>query len=98
MPYMMQYGGMSDHMIGFGLPFIGSFFLLAIAWSLVWKGLALWRAAQRKEKWWFIAFLLINTLGILEIVYIFAITGGKISDFTGGTKEDESAPKEEHKQ
>lgn len=47
--------------------------LLALAWSLFWKGFALWYAAKRDEKWWFIAFLIINTLGILEIAYILFI-------------------------
>jgi len=46
------------------------FFVLAI-WTLVWKGLALWRAAQNKSKPWFIVLLLVNTVGILEIAYIF---------------------------
>lgn len=39
-------------------------------WSLVWKGMALWRAAQNKQKGWFVALLIINTAGILEIVYL----------------------------
>lgn len=43
------------------------------AWSLVWKGLALWRAAHRESKPWFIVFLLLNTAGILEIIYLFVI-------------------------
>ena len=42
-----------------------------ILWVLPWKGLALWRAAQRNDQRWFIALLLINTLGILEILYIY---------------------------
>lgn len=46
-------------------------FFLILAWSLVWKGLALWHAARRGEEWWFIALLVINTLGILEIIYLF---------------------------
>lgn len=41
-----------------------------ILWSSVWKGLALWHAARRNEKWWFIALLVINTVGILEICYL----------------------------
>lgn len=41
-------------------------------WSLSWKGLALWLAARKKDKWWFVAILLLNTVGILEIFYIFA--------------------------
>ena len=43
---------------------------VGIAWSLAWKGVALWRAARRNDLWWFIALLVINTLGILEIIYI----------------------------
>jgi hypothetical protein len=39
----------------------------------VWKGLALWHAARRGEHWWFVAILLINTIGILEIIYLFFI-------------------------
>ena len=65
----------------------GSAFLLVMVWSLAWKGLALWRAAGRKDKWWFIALLIINTMGILEIIYLFGVTGAKISDFTGGSGE-----------
>jgi len=45
--------------------------LLLVIWSIFWKGWALWRAAQRGQKYWFIALLIINTLGILEILYIF---------------------------
>jgi methionyl-tRNA synthetase len=40
-------------------------------WSVAWKGLALWRAASLKQRNWFIGILLLNTLGILEIVYLF---------------------------
>jgi len=46
---------------------------LAIVWTLAWKGLALWRAAELRQKYWFIAMLIINTLGILEIIYIFFV-------------------------
>jgi len=42
-----------------------------IIWSLFWKGLALWRAGTRKEKIWFIVLFLVNTVGILEIIYLF---------------------------
>jgi uncharacterized membrane protein len=56
--------------------------VVLILWTLVWKGLALWRAAKRGEKIWFIVFLLVNTLGILEIIYLFFITKAKLSDFS----------------
>ena len=45
----------------------------AVIWTLVWKGFALWRSAELKQKYWFIAILLINTLGILEIIYLFLV-------------------------
>lgn len=44
--------------------------LALIAWVLVWKGIALWKAAGLRQKYWFIALLVLNTLGILEIIYI----------------------------
>jgi hypothetical protein len=44
--------------------------LLAL-WTLPWKGVALWKSARLRDKWWFIILLIINTLGILEILYIF---------------------------
>lgn len=34
------------------------------------KGYALWHAAKRDEKWWFVAMLVINTAGILELCYL----------------------------
>lgn len=46
-------------------------FAILIVWSLVWKGIALWKSARYKDKVWFIVLLLVNTLGILEIFYIF---------------------------
>lgn len=46
---------------------------LAILWSLPWKGYALWIAAQRKDRVWFIGLFLLNTLALGEIIYLFAI-------------------------
>ena len=43
-------------------------------WSAVWKGFALWRAARDDSKVWFVLLLILNTLGILDIVYLFAIS------------------------
>lgn len=43
-------------------------------WSLVWKGLALWKSARAEKKYWFVALLAVNTIGILEILYIFVFS------------------------
>lgn len=51
----------------------GPLMFLIIAWSLYWKGHALWRAAKSGNKNWFIALLVINTVGILDIIYIYYI-------------------------
>jgi len=48
-----------------------------IIWSLVWKGIALWKAARNEHKWWFIALLIVNTVGLLEIIYIFLFSKKK---------------------
>lgn len=50
---------------------------LAILWTLPWKGVALWRSARREEKWWFVALLTINTLALLDILYIFVFSKKK---------------------
>ena len=51
--------------------------LLAVLWMLPWKGVALWKAARNSHKGWFIALLVINTLAILEILYIFIFSKRK---------------------
>jgi methionyl-tRNA synthetase len=53
------------------------FFILYI-WSILWKGLALWRSANLKQRNWFVAILILNTVGILEIVYLFFFAKKKL--------------------
>lgn len=50
---------------------------LAAVWEMVWKGIALWRAARNGHLAWFICILIFNTLGILPIIYIFAFSKKK---------------------
>ncbi len=51
--------------------------LLIIAWTLPWKGVALWKAAKKSDTGWFIALLVLNTMAILEILYIFVFSKKK---------------------
>lgn len=44
--------------------------LLVVIWELVWKGLGLWKAAKNNQRYWFVAIFLLNTIGILPIVYL----------------------------
>ena len=43
---------------------------LLIAWSIVWKAVALWHCARNKQLIWYIVLLIVNTVGILEIIYL----------------------------
>ena len=53
--------------------------LAAIAvWDLIWKGIAMWKAARNSQKNWFIALLIFNTVGILSIAYIYFFQKKKI--------------------
>jgi len=73
--YLHMYNYMYNMMSGYGYGFggWGPGLLVLAVWSLFWKGTALWHASRRNQGWWFIAMLLLNTAGILEIVYLFAI-------------------------
>ncbi len=64
---------------------------LIVLWVLPWKGVALWKAARLSHKWWFIAFLVLNTIGILEIIYIFIIA----SKYKVETEEEADEPRTE---
>ena len=41
-----------------------------VFWSLIWKGIALWKCGRRNQLVWFIVILLLNTAGILPILYL----------------------------
>jgi len=54
------------------------FIWLVIFWTLPWKGIALWKAARNTQKRWFIALFVVNTLAVLEIIYIFFFSKKKV--------------------
>lgn len=47
---------------------------LILFWTLPWKGVALWKAARNEDKNWFIALLILNTMAVLDILYIFVFS------------------------
>lgn len=53
------------------------FVMIAVVISSILKGMALWKAGRRGEKGWFIALFIINTLGILELLYLLAFSKEK---------------------
>lgn len=50
-----------------------SIWILAVIviWSAVWKLLALWKSARKNHLVWFIILAIVNTVGILEILYVY---------------------------
>ena len=58
------------------LGFIIGMVLLGI-WEIIWKGIALWKAGRNNHLIWFLCILIINTAGILPIIYIFAFSKKK---------------------
>ena len=54
-----------------GLPHLHPFLFAAlITWPVIWKGFALWRAARAGQSAWFVALLIVNSAGLLDIAYL----------------------------
>lgn len=61
-----------------GLPIANKgVFLLLVIWTMVWKGIALWKAGRQNDKTWFIVLFLVSTVGILDIIYYYHISKRK---------------------
>lgn len=52
------------------LPISPFLFISILLWELIWKGFGLWRAGRKNQPVWFILILILNTLGILPIIYL----------------------------
>lgn len=55
------------------------FLFLFLLWSIFWKGLALWKSARNDQRYWFLVILVVSTLGILEIVYLFRFSKKRLT-------------------
>ena len=51
--------------------------IVVAIWEVVWKGIALWRAARNSHQIWFIFLLIVNSVGILPIIYILFFSNHK---------------------
>ena len=59
-------------------PWVLTGFILLAVWTIIWKAIALWKAARNGSKPWFIVMMVLNTSGILEIIYIFFFSKKKV--------------------
>jgi len=57
-------------------------FYLVLIWSIIWKGLGLWESARNKHLVWFIFILIVNSVGILPIIYLLIHRRKKITKKT----------------
>lgn len=71
---------------------LGWVLLPILIWSLFWKGCALWIASKNNQKGWFFALLVLNTVGILEIIYIFYIAKKKLANIKEILTIEKSVP------
>jgi predicted permease len=61
----------AEALAGFSAIFI-FLFVLAIIWITVLKFYALWRAGRNNQVVWFIFIAVLNTMGILPLIYLLA--------------------------
>lgn len=45
-------------------------FICILVWDLIWRLLALWRAAKNRQILWFVLLAILSTVGILPIIYL----------------------------
>ena len=56
------------------------FLVILVIWESIWKITAMWRAARKNHLIWFILIALLNTAGILPILYIFLFSKLKLEE------------------
>lgn len=57
--------------------------LVLVLWTIPWKLYAAWTACKHNHKKWFVALIILNTVGILEIFYLFRIAKKSWEDVKG---------------
>jgi len=58
--------------------------IILVLWTILWKIYAVWTAVKHNHKKWFVLLVILNTVGILEIIYIFKIAKKSLTE----VKED----------
>jgi hypothetical protein len=44
--------------------------IFLVIWTIFWRGIAMWKAARKKQWVWFAAIYLLETVGILPMIYL----------------------------
>ncbi len=48
--------------------------VVLLIWTLFWKSAGMWHAAREKDVIWFFILLIFNTVGILDMIYLFGFS------------------------
>lgn len=57
--------------------------IVGVIWELIWKGMAMWRAARLEQPVWFTLLLVISSVGILPIIYLLSHHENRHGSATG---------------
>ncbi|MFA5948219.1 MAG: DUF5652 family protein [Candidatus Gracilibacteria bacterium] len=58
-------------MMNFSIPYMMMYWVVPLViWGFIWKGIALWKCGRNNQLGWFVPILILNTAGILPIVYL----------------------------
>lgn len=44
--------------------------VILVCWELAWKLFVLWKSARNKQTAWFVILGILNTLGVLPVIYL----------------------------
>lgn len=61
---------MTNFSVFFNNPANQPFILILLVADLVLRGIALYKSAKKEQKVWFVALLIVNSVGILPLIYI----------------------------
>ena len=67
---MVEYLGLIANQLGISIWLV----VTMIVWSATWKLVALWKSARKGSVIWFVILAVLNTMGILPILYIFVFS------------------------
>lgn len=52
---------------------------VAVLFDFILKGVSLWHAGKNKQKGWFVALLIINSVGLLPIIYLLFFKADRVA-------------------
>jgi len=51
-------------------PVLLALLIVLIIWEAIWKGIGMWKAGRNNQMVWFVLIFILNTAGILPILYL----------------------------